>query len=295
MMITVFTPTYNRKDLLKRCYGSLREQTVKDFEWLIVDDGSTDDSKEYIEKLMGKSEFPIRYIYQENGGKHTAFNRAVQECKTEYLLILDSDDMLTKDAIEILEKKCSLIQKNKKISGIIGNRGIIDSDIIMGTKIPDIKYASGLELYQKMGFSGDTLRLYKTAILKKYPFPIISGEKFMSENVVFDQIDQKYKMLVISEVLYLGEYQEAGLTKNIHKVRAQNPKGYALSLKSTAETALTPKKKFGTTILYIMWCKIYHIDGGFRDFKNKLLYVACLPASCIMRILHKPRFFFNAS
>lgn len=291
--ITVFTPTYNRVELLDRCYKSLEKQGNKNFEWLVIDDGSDDDTKEYMNKVLKKADFKIIYIYQENGGKHRAFNLAVKKCRTEFLLILDSDDILADDAIEVLNQKSESIHDKIGVCGIIGNRGRIGKDGVFGTKMPDLEFASGLELYQKMGLKGDTLRVYKTSVLRKYPFPEFEGENFVSENVVFDKIDQKYKMLVIPEILYLGEYQEDGLTSNINKVRLENPIGYAASLKSMAETALTLRKKIGGTILYILWTRKFHIRKTFRDYKNKLIYLVCVPISFIFGILKVPRFYFD--
>ena len=292
-MITIFTPTYNRKELLKRCYDSLRRQTDKKFEWLIIDDGSVDNTEELVDELMNEADFDIRYIFQNNGGKHRAFNLAVRECKTEFLLILDSDDMLTNNAIELLNEKCKLIHNNDKVCGVIGNRADINDGIIIGTKIPDVLVASGLELYQKMNFRGDTLRLYKTDVLKRYPFPEIEGEKFVSENVVFDKIDQEYKMLVIPDIIYLCEYQESGLSNNIDKINFENPIGHMLSLKSAAETAITLRKRIGSTALYILWAKRFHINNSFRNFGDKFMYVVCTPLSFALRILKYPKAYFD--
>lgn len=294
MLITVFTPTYNRKELLERLFLSLQKQTVNNFEWMIVDDGSTDNTREYIKKISTIAKFNILYIYKENGGKPSAHNEALKNCNTEFILIVDSDDILVDDAIEVLNAKCNIIRSKDNTSGIIGNKGYIgDNSKVIGTKIPNVEYASGLELYQRFNFKGETLRLYKTEVLKKYPFPIIKNEKFIPENVVFDKIDQHYKMLVINEVLYLCEYQENGLSNNISNVRKRNPIGYSLSLKSSAETALTIKKKFGLTILYILWCRIFHLPNSFRTFNNKFVYVICLPVSFIFQIFKIPKFFFN--
>lgn len=294
-MISIFTPAYNRKKELKRLYESLESQTDKRFKWLIIDDGSTDNTKDYINEIIKKSTFKINYYYKENGGKPSAHNFAINICETKYMLIVDSDDYLTSNAIEILNMKICQIDKNEKISGIIGMRGKISKTgqiKPLSTRIPNVKYSTGLELYQKLGFEGDTLRLYKTKILKKYLFPIISNEKFISENVVFDKIDTKYKMLVIEEILYLCEYQDDGLTRNINNIRIKNPIGYALSLKSTAETALTLKKKVGVTCLYIMWCKKFKIKS-FINYKNKILYLMCyLLAICLM-IIKKPKFYYD--
>lgn len=312
-MITIFTPTYNREPLLHRLYASLEKQSCKDFEWLVVDDGSTDDTLNYIGEISKKASFKIVYIRQKNGGKHRAFNNAVNKCKQKYMLLLDSDDYLTPDAIEILMAACETIKDDKKICGVIGNRAEIPKTHaatpgsglgakeqnastnykVIGTKIPNVRFASGLQLYQKLGFKGDTMRLYKTEVLRKFPFPEIDGENFVSENVIFDKIDQKYKMLVIQEIIYLCEYQECGLSKNLNKIRLQNPIGNALALKSAAETALNFKKRLGLTTLYIMWTRKFHIDCAFRDFRHKLLYILCYPLSFVFQILRFPRFYFR--
>ena len=291
-MITIFTPTYNRADLLLRCYESLEKQTCKDFRWLVVDDGSIDDTKKTVNLLKKQADFKVEYLYRENGGKHRAFNLAVSKCKTDYILILDSDDLLAKDAIEVLNDRCKKIKENEKICGIIGNKGDLNGNRV-GTKIPDVEYVSGLELYQKMHFKGETLRLYKTTVLKEFPFPEIPGENFVSENVVFDKIDKKYKMLTIPEVLYLFEYQNDGLSSCIKQTNKDNPIGYSLSLRSAAETALTIKKKIGVTALYILWAKRFHIKDSYNNYSNKIVYLACLPVSFVLWILKVPKFYFD--
>ena len=291
-MITIFTPTYNRADLLIRCYNSLEKQECKKFRWLIIDDGSTDDTRKTVDFLKKQADFKIEYLYQKNGGKHRAFNLAVSKCKTDYMLILDSDDLLTKNAIEVLNDRCREIKENEKICGIVGNKGDLNGNRV-GTEIPDVKYISGLELYQKMHFKGETLRLYKTAVLKEFPFPEIPGENFVSENVIFDKIDKKYKMLTIPEVLYLFEYQDDGLSNNIKQTNKNNPIGYSLSLRSAAETALTIKKKIGVTALYILWTKKFHIKDSYKNYGNKIVYLVCLPVSFILWALKVYKFYFD--
>ncbi len=292
-MITVFTPTYNRKELLKRCFNSLLQQTDKNFKWLIVDDGSIDDTDKLVSILKKEAPFEIIYFYQQNGGKHRAHNTAVKLCDTNYFLILDSDDILSKNAIEVLNKKISLIDNQNNISGILGNRFYIENQKVIGTVVPDIKYASGIELYQKYNFKGDTLRLYKTKILKEYLFPEIPNEKFISENVVFDRIDQKYKFLIIKDKLYLCEYQENGYSNSINKLKYNNPIGYSLSLKSASETAINFGQKINWTILYIIWCKKMKLKNSFKEYKNKILYVILYPISQVFILMRYPRFFFK--
>lgn len=290
--ITVFTPAYNRRKLLRRTFESLQNQTDTNFRWLIIDDGSQDDTQKEVELMMAESKFDITYIFQQNGGKHRAHNTAVRNCGTKYMLILDSDDSLVENAISNLNEKTKLIRDKEHIAGIIGNRiNRIDNSVI-GTPMPDIHYASGNELYQKYGLKGDTLRLYKTEILKKYLFPEIAGEKFIPENVVFDQIDQKYKLLVIKELLYVGEYQDSGYSNNIYKIHLDNPIGYALSLRSSAESAVTLKMKIGYLILYSIWCKKMKLSPAHENIFYHFLSFLLKPIAFIFMKLRYPAFFF---
>lgn len=272
--ITIFTPTYNRAYILGQAYESLLAQTNKNFIWLIVDDGSTDNTEKLVENWQKENKINIEYIKQENQGKHIAHNTAVKICNTEFFLILDSDDFLSKNAVEVLDEEVKKIEKKEGISGIIGNRWIPKSNEVIGTEMPkNIEFASGLELYQKLGFRGDTLRLYKTKILKEFLFPKIDGEKFVYENVVFDVIDSKYKMLINRDKLYYCNYLEDGYTANAKKVEEDNPKGYAFALNSKSKYAITIWEKIKGTILYIQWCKKHKLKNAYKNFYNSLLYV----------------------
>ena len=272
--ITIFTPTYNRAYILGQAYNSLKNQIDKNFVWLIIDDGSTDNTEDIVKKWQNENEIKITYIKQQNQGKHIAHNTAVKNCKTDFFLILDSDDFLSKDAIEILNKEVEKIKNNKTISGIIGNRWLPKSNEVIGTEMPKgIVYTTGLELYQKLKFKGDTLRLYKTDILKKFLFPKINGEKFIYENVVFEAIDSKYKMLINRDKLYYCEYLEDGYTNNSNKLKESNPKGYAYALNCGVKYSIICSKKIKWTILYIEWCRIHQLKNAFKNFCSSSLYV----------------------
>ena len=272
--ITIFTPTYNRGYILGQAYESLLAQTSKNFVWLIVDDGSTDNTSELVKNWQKENKINVEYIKQENQGKHIAHNTAVKNCNTEFFLILDSDDFLSKNAIEVLEKEIKKIEKKEEISGIIGNRWMPKNNKVIGTEMPkNVDFVSGLELYQKYGFKGDTLRLYKTKILKEFLFPKIKGENFIYENVVFDIIDSKYRMLINREKLYYCDYLEEGYTANAEKVKETNPKGYAYALNSKAKYSITLWEKIKGTILYIAWCKRHKIKNACGNFYNSLLYI----------------------
>lgn len=290
--ITIFTPTYNRLDKLKRCYKSLVCQTSMNFKWLVIDDGSTDNTGKWISAVKSCSKFEIIYIYQKNGGKHRAHNTAVNECDTEFFLILDSDDYLEINCIEVLENYAKKIKNMDRISGILGNRFDALSKKCIGNKIPQIEYASGLELYQKYNFKGDTLRLYKTSILKQYLFPDIPSEKFVWENVVFDKIDKKYQFYLIQDQLYYGEYLSDGYTANISKIKRDNPVGYGISLKSSADTAVTLKKKIGLTILTVLWCEKNDKCKNYIKYDN-FFYILLFPIAKIFELIKYPKFFFE--
>lgn len=294
--ITVFTPTYNRAHVLRRCYESLVAQTSQDFVWLLVDDGSEDETEALVRDWQKDGAIDIQYIKQNNGGKHTAHNTAVKSCQTDYILILDSDDFLDKKCIETLGAQIDDIDASDSVCGIIGSGvrwGVSDESYFDKVLSSGIKYASGLELYQKYNYAGETMRLYKTKILKRFLFPEIPGEKFIYENVVFDQIDAQYKMLIIQDRLYYGDYLEDGYTANAKKVKLNNPKGYALSLDSSIKYSLRMSKKVNWTILYIIWCKRMNIHNAFFESSSKLLYVAAYPIAVICILLKKPKFFFD--
>lgn len=292
MRITVFTPTYNRRDLLKRLYISLSEQTIKQFCWLIVDDGSTDLTNELVQEWQKISDFEILYIYQKNGGKARAHNVAVKHCSTEFFLIVDSDDSLTVDAIEVLNSKLDYLSEKENLSGVIGNRIDRMTNQVIGKMFPQIDVSTGIELHQKYNCTGDTLRMYKIDILKKYLFPEIEGEKFVPENVVFDKIDKQYKMAVLHELIYLGEYQKDGYSNNIYNVHRNNPIGYSIGLKSASLSAIKLIKKINYTLLFLIWIKKMHISETIWDYPYKFRYIMLIPISRILIKIQRPKFFF---
>ena len=291
--ITVFTPTYNRGYLLGRCYESLLGQTNQEFEWLIVDDGSTDETRTLVESWQREDRINIRYVWQPNGGKHVAHNTAVKECRTDLILIFDSDDVLHRECIATLYEHVESIA-DKSVCGIIGNKYYLDERGVIGSVLPEgLTYTTGRELYQIHGLKGDTLRLYKTSILQDYLFPVIDSERFVYENVVFDAIDANYRMLVIRGQLYYCDYLEDGYTANADNVKIRNPIGYSLSLNSSVKYAISPIKKINWTILYIVWCWHAKIHGAYRNFSVKWLYILAYPLALMCNLIKRPSFFFR--
>lgn len=225
-MITVFTPTYNRGYIINKLYESLKKQTNKDFEWLVVDDGSTDNTQEIFNNIiLNEKNFPVRYIKKQNGGKHRAINRGVLEARGNLFFIVDSDDFLSCDAIEKIYGWVSSIGKDHKYAGVSGCRGHFDSTVIGGKGIGG-GYVDATNLERKKkNLLGDKAEVYFTEVLKKYPFPEFDGENFITEEVVWNKIAADgYYLRWFSDVIYFTEYLPDGLTKS-KNLFGKNPQG----------------------------------------------------------------------
>ena len=190
-LLTVFTPTYNRAYTINKCYESLRNQSCKDFEWLIIDDGSTDNTKELIEKwIKENNDFKIRYIYQENQGMHGAHNTAYENIHTELNVCIDSDDYMPNDAVEKIKNAWEKVKDNKKIAGLIG-LDAYEGGKIIGDKLPNnVKVDTLFNLSYNRGITGDKKLVYRTELIKKYPYPIYAGEKYVGLAYKYYKLDQ---------------------------------------------------------------------------------------------------------
>lgn len=280
-MITVFTPTYNRALLLPRCYKSLLKQTKKDFKWLIVDDGSTDDTEALIKKWQEEKKIEITYIKQSNGGKHVAHNTGVIQCDTELFICLDSDDFLTEDAIAYWQEYEDEILQDEHLAGMALPKGD-ENGRIMGRYIPGDKQRASIKaLYQKYHFKGELALVFKTDILKRYLFPVFEGEKFVGESVVYDRISQKYEMLLKNKIVYLCEYTVDGYTNNVTALYARNPKGYVYFLKQNIQLAEGVKERLQAVALYTSGCWRICYKEWFREAEEKKVIILTLPWAMI--------------
>ena len=272
--LTVFTPTYNRANILCKCYESLVRQTNKDFMWIIVDDGSSDNTEEVVSKWKTENKIEILYIKQTNGGKQRAHNSGVEACDTELFLCVDSDDYLTDDAVETMLSTWQKVDNKKEIAGVIALKGNYEGKPISSMMPPDILTCPLTDLYELHNFKGDTALLYRTEILKLFPFTVIEGEKFMSEEFVYRQIDQHYSMYLLNRIVCICEYLIDGYTVNSRNIIKKNPKGYTLLKKQAAILTKSKKFKIKHTICYIIGCHIskekYHY---IRNSNNKALCI----------------------
>lgn len=231
-MVTIFTPTFNRKKEMIILYESLLSQTDKDFEWVVVDDGSADGTEELMLELKNKKEINITYYKQENSGKSMAHNKGVELAKGEVFICVDSDDYLKENAVEKIKKYYEKIKENSECCGL----GFLAYDIaekkLIGTAFPkDEMIETYYNIYNKCSVSGDKALVFKTDVIKQYMFPKIDGEKFVPENLVYNRISKRYKMLWINTEILYKQYMQGGYSDNYFNLAKKNPKANVILYK----------------------------------------------------------------
>lgn len=251
VFLTIFTPTYNRAYSLPRTYESLCSQSYKKFSWLIVDDGSTDDTAALIREWQQRDNgFEIRYIFKENGGMHTAHNTAYANIDTELNMCIDSDDAVGKDAVWKIYNKWKSV-RDKGYAGIIG----LDADFkgnIIGKGFPQNMEETTLSGYYAAGGKGDKKLVYRTDIINQYPpYPVFSGEKYFSLSYKYRLIDQKYRLAVLDEILCNVEYQANGSSMNMLRQYINNPQGFAFWRKICMQYPISRKRVFIDCMHYV--------------------------------------------
>ena len=283
--ITVFTPTYNRAYCLDKCYQSLVRQTNRDFLWLIIDDGSDDNTAELVNSWIAEGKVPVIYHYQENQGMHGAHNAAYRLIETTLNVCIDSDDFMPDDAIEKILVAWDKIKDQPKFAGIVG----LDADIkgnVIGTKMPDtLKETRLYDIYNKHQVKGDKKLVYRTGIVKKYPpYPIFEGERFVPLGYLYQHIDQDYKLFPVNEVFCIVEYLADGSSMNMLKQYRRHPKGFAFSRKSRMRLAENFKDKFKNAIHYVS-SSLFTKNGSFvSESPKKLTTILAIPFGLLLYI-----------
>lgn len=226
--ITLFTPTYNRAYIIENLYRSVQRQTYKNFEWIVVDDGSADGTEALFEKwMLEENEFPIRYVKQQNGGKCRAINRGLEMARGELFFTVDSDDYLTDDALEKVAKWEAELPKDQKFCGIVANRGVTP-DSTPNTLLEG-EYFDGNAFDMYHGIDGEKALIFYTDIHRKYMYPEFPGERFMTEAVTWNRMAwDGYRIRYVNDIIWIWEYKPDGLTKAGYKVFLDNPWGTAL-------------------------------------------------------------------
>ena len=231
-MITVFTPAFNRAPELKRLYASLLTQDYSDFEWLIVDDGSTDSTREAVAEMSAEGRLNIRYVYQENKGKSKAVNHGIDLALGEAFFCIDSDDYFMPSVLGVVAKEFENIKDNSDVGGLGFLHLHADSEKIVGTAYPqDSMTDTYFNIYNKYGVTGDKQFVFKTSVMREYKFPEIENEKFVPEALMFNRISQKYKMKFFNTPIVYKEYLESGYTAGYFNLCKRNPVGQVLYYK----------------------------------------------------------------
>ena len=248
--LTIFTPTYNRAYCLPQCYESLCRQTCKDFTWLVIDDGSTDNTAELVEQWKKENKILIRYFYQENQGMHGAHNAAYRLIDTELNTCIDSDDYMPDDAVEKIVNFWKEHGSNE-VAGIIALDVDFDGKLV-GTSLDKERRTTTLNGFYARGGKGDKKLIYRTEVVNSYPeYPIFKGEKYVSLGFKYELIDQDYELLILNEPVCCVNYLPDGSTMNMFRQYPRNPQGFAFIRKQSMVLAPTARRRFVEAVHYV--------------------------------------------
>lgn len=225
--LTVFTPTYNRAHLLGRLYDSLLRQTCKDFCWLIIDDGSTDETREKVAAWIADGQLPISYFWKPNGGMHTAHNLAFDRIETEINVCIDSDDWMPDDAVAKIVSRWASVASDRRVAGIVGLDHSPDGSLIGTALPPDGTRCTLTQLYSRMGVRGDKKLVYRSDITRSFPrYPEFFGERLVPLSWLYSQIDQDFELVAFNDVYVIVDYQPGGSSDSIIRQYFQSPRGF---------------------------------------------------------------------
>lgn len=292
--VTVFTPTYNRINLLAALYTSLCRQTSKDFIWLVIDDGSSDGTAKLIQQWKSENIIEIQYQYKENGGMHTAHNLAYDLIETDLNVCIDSDDYLTDNAVE---KIIAFWDANK--SDAIGGIYALDIDkkgTVTGEKFPDdlksfqgwgckiIIYGENNE--KRVKITGDKKFIAVTSAVKQYPaIPVFGGEKYYSLYYKQYFIERDYTMLILNEPVCIVEYLSDGSSLNMYSQYIRNPKGFKHLRLLMLDMCPIFSIRFTQAIHYVNSCLILKEYNILSVEKNKFLILCAIPFGFVLHIV----------
>ena len=250
---TVFTPTYNRAKTLDRVYESLKHQTLRDFEWLIVDDGSTDNTGDLVRIWQSEAPFPIRYVYQNNSGKHVATNVGVREARGDLFLILDSDDTCVPETLEQFKSLWESIPDDRRNMYSTLSVLCVDSRgrVVGGLYLANVVDAKNQWQQFRLRSSGERWGVAKTDILRSFPFPRFNEEKFIPEGIVWNRMSRQYKTRFVNKPLRIYEQRSDSLSASAIRIRAMSPIGTSLYYNELSLLGLPLLQKMKASVNYV--------------------------------------------
>ncbi len=273
-LLTIFTPAYNRAYILSQLYNSLLRQTDTRFEWVVVDDGSKDNTEELVQGWIQENKIKIVFQKQENQGKHIAVNTGAGLASGELFFIVDSDDYLSEEAVGKIFSFWENSAWDESICGIISYKKLFDGQML-GSKVPpEIKRCKMWEAARKYGSTGDKAVIFRTDIFKQYTYPKFEGENFLGESYVFNQIDEKYDMLIMDEALYFCDYLPDGLSQDFRRLYRNNPRGFLAIYEQAVNHALNTKQRLKTTAHIL--CLRLKLHCFWKGLKGKSFFLKLL-------------------
>ena len=283
--LTIFTPAYNRAHTLPRTYESLLRQDCKDFIWLVVDDGSTDQTADLVRGWQQNDNgFEIRYIYKENGGMHTAHNTAYENIDTELNTCIDSDDELAVGAVSKIRQKWEQV-RDHGYAGLVALDADIRSGQVIGKAFPEDLKETTLTGYYAGGGFGDKKLVYRTDIIRKYPpYPVFEGEKYFSLAYIYRLIDQSHMLAVLNEVLCNVEYQADGSTNTMYQQYLKNPKGFAYWRIICMRYPESFKRLLLNTVHYVSSSIVSKNKRFLKESPRKILTVLMIPFGVLLTV-----------
>lgn len=285
---TIFIPTYNLAYTLDRALRSINEQSFRDFEVLIIDDGSTDSTRQLVEDWLGRKVFPIRYHWQTNQGKHVAHNNAVKRAHGQFFVLLDSDDMLHPHALERLIYHWDSIPDDKKeqFAGVEGLCVYSDSRIMVDRFPEDVMDSNYLEKTRKYHIKSEKRNAIRTDVLRQFPYPYFDGERHIRDDLIWKRMARRFKFRYINEVIQIMEHQADGLTANIFAIRMRNPCGFRYyfleEIKEFASQTgrYTLFKHYGKFVRYSLHCGVGFLQQ-YGEINSKSMWLISLPRGVI--------------
>ncbi|GHT87347.1 sugar transferase [Spirochaetia bacterium] len=284
---SIITPTYNRAHLLNDVYLSLKAQTENDFEWIIVDDGSTDNTKEMVADFDGLN---VIYVYQENQGKPSAVNKAVQTANSYISTILDDDDLLLPNVLEICFDYFDIVTEYFKNNCVVlvGHNIDKQDNTLAGVMFPSDNFVSdNISCRFNKHIGGDKCEFYITSVLKKYQFPIFNNEKFITEAVVWNRIALKYNALFVNKIFKRVEYLSDGLSANYRNLMLNNPEGAEIFFNEASTRRFSLDWQIRHSAIYIKFARKNRRKHIFLNAKNKMIYPIGLCLYYIKKILNR--------
>lgn len=276
--LTIFTPTYNREHTLSRLYETLIAQSCEDFEWLIIDDGSSDGTRDLVRGWIDEGKISIRYIYQENQGMHGAHNTAYRNITAELNTCIDSDDYMPSNAVALIistwrTRSCS------NVAGIIGLDVSVNGELI-GNSLPD-----GIDTikFSDTRIKGDKKIVLRTDIAQRIPdYPVFKGEKYVGLGYKYQLIDQEYSWLVLNEPLVIVDYQKDGSSYNMFRQWWNNPRGFAFIHNEDLKYVKSFKRRLMVATHYVSHCLRAKMFSEVFKSNDPLLTTLCiLPGSVL--------------